>query len=223
FSCVNSASSRISTASLPPNSSNTPVKASAAMLMILLPPFIEPVKHTLATSSFATSAAPISASSPVTTFSTPAGRCFAIRCTARVVASGAEGGGLTTTVLPAISAYGSEAPRMATGQLNGTIIVTTPICLCDISVSDGGPGSVSTDSTSSAKPQASSVRCTRPMRSKVDSPITLPFSAERRAASVSESSITVSTAANNSSALRCGVIPAQSSKASLAAATASSA
>src|SRR5699024_7859453 len=110
-----------------------------------------------------------------------------------------------------------------TGQLNGTIIVTTPIGLCDISVSVGGPGSVSTDSTSSANPQASSVRCTRPMRSKVDSPITLPFSAERRAASVSESSITVSTAANNSSALRCGVVPAQSSQASLAAATASSA
>src|SRR5699024_4811204 len=112
------------------------------------------------------------------------------------MASGAEGGGLTTTVLPAISAYGSDAPRMATGQLNGTIMVTTLIGLCDTRVSIGGPGSVSSASTSSANPQASSVRCTRPLRSKVDSPITLPFSADRRAASVSESSITDSTAAN---------------------------
>ena len=56
---------------------------------------------------------------PVTTFSTPGGSFSATRCTTRVVASGADGGGLTITVLPASSAWGSEAPRIAIGQLNG--------------------------------------------------------------------------------------------------------
>ena len=39
---------------------------------------------------------------------------------------GVVGGGLTTTVLPAMSAYGRLAPRIASGQLNGKMIVTTP-------------------------------------------------------------------------------------------------
>jgi len=50
----------------------------------------------------------------------------ATRCTTRAVASGAEGGGLTIAVLPASRACGSAAPRIAIGQLNGTMTVTTP-------------------------------------------------------------------------------------------------
>ena len=66
------------------------------------------------------------ASGPVTTFSTPGGSFSAMRCTTRAVASGAVSGGFTITVLPASSACGSAAPRMAMGQLKGTMIVTTP-------------------------------------------------------------------------------------------------
>ena len=101
---VNSASGRISTASLPPSSRVTLVRDSAAMAMMRLPPRTEPVKQTLATSVLDTRASPISASSPVTTFRTPAGSLSAMRWTARVVASGQDGGGLTTTVFPAIRA-----------------------------------------------------------------------------------------------------------------------
>ena len=39
---------------------------------------------------------------------------------------GVEGGGFTITALPAISACGRAAPRIAIGQLNGTMIDTTP-------------------------------------------------------------------------------------------------
>ena len=96
-----------------------------ASSIIFLPPFTEPVKQTLATSELRISALML-ASTPVTTFSTPGGSCLAMRSTIRVVASGAVRGGFTMTVLPASSACGRAAPRMATGQLNGTMIVTTP-------------------------------------------------------------------------------------------------
>ena len=93
--------------------------------MIRLPPFTDPVKQTFATSVFWMS--PVMFSSlPVTTLSTPGGSFSATRWMTRVVASGAEGGGLTIAVLPASSAWGSDAPRIAIGQLNGTITVTTP-------------------------------------------------------------------------------------------------
>ena len=93
--------------------------------MIRLPPLTEPVKQTFAMSGFWMSA-PMFSSLPVTTFSTPAGSFSATRCTSRVVASGAEGGGFTITVLPASRAWGRAAARIAIGQLKGTMIVTTP-------------------------------------------------------------------------------------------------
>ena len=93
--------------------------------MIRLPPLTLPVKQTLATSGLSIRAA-MSASRPVTTLSTPGGSFSAIRCTTRVVASGAVGGGFTIAVLPASSACGSAAARIAIGQLNGTMTVTTP-------------------------------------------------------------------------------------------------
>jgi hypothetical protein len=93
--------------------------------MIFLPPPTEPVKQTFAMSGLRINA-DILASGPVTTFSTPGGSWSARRCTTRVVASGAVTGGFTMTLLPASSACGNEAPRMAMGQLKGTMIDTTP-------------------------------------------------------------------------------------------------
>src|SRR5690625_7619291 len=113
---------------------------SAAMAIMRLPPLTEPVKHTLATSSLDTKAAPISASSPVITFSTPGGKLSANRMTARVIDKGADGGGFTISVMTASSAYGREATRIAMGQLKGAIIVNTPARLCDATVSIAGTG-----------------------------------------------------------------------------------
>ena len=108
--------------------------------MILLPPPTEPVKQTFAMSVFRISADML-ASLPVTTLSTPGGSFSAIRCTTRVVASGADNGGLTIAVLPASSACGSDAPRIAIGQLKGTMMVTTPSGWYDTVVSTGmAPG-----------------------------------------------------------------------------------
>ena len=110
---------------------------------------------------------------------------------------------------------------MAMGQLKGTMIVTTPMGWWEISTSVGGPGRVSTASTSSARPQASSVRWTSPIRSKVDSPTTLPFSAERIAASASEFSMIAPAASVRCAARSAADSAAQAGKASFAAATAS--
>lgn len=118
------ASGKKTAASLPPSSRVTRVSVLAAMAMIRLPPATDPVKQTFATLGLSMSAAMFS-SGPVTTLSTPAGTFSATRWT-RVVASGADGGGLTITVLPASKAWGRAAPRMAIGQLNGTMIETTP-------------------------------------------------------------------------------------------------
>ena len=43
-----------------------------------------------------------------------------------VCESGAVRGGFTMTALPASSAWGRAAARIATGQLKGTMMVTTP-------------------------------------------------------------------------------------------------
>ena len=59
---------------------------------------------------------------------------------------GVVGGGFTTTVLPAMSAYGRLAPRIASGQLNGKMIVTTPSGTWAIVDVNGGPSSTSSSS-----------------------------------------------------------------------------
>ena len=125
-SAPRSASASTSAGSLPPSSSATRVSESGGHRHDPLAAGQLPVKQTFLTRSSDTSTEPISASAPVTTLSTPGGRCCATSWAVRTVASGAVGGGLTTTVLPASSAWGSEAARIASGQLNGTMIVTTP-------------------------------------------------------------------------------------------------
>ena len=83
---------------------------------------------------------------------------------------GVVGGGFTTTVLPAISAYGRDAARMASGQLNGKMIVTTPTGRWAIVVVNGGPSIVSSSSTlgATAPPDGSG----RPGRAGRSSPRT---------------------------------------------------
>ena len=121
---ANAASSRTASSStiagsLPPSSSVTLVRLAAAIAMIRLPPPTQPVKQTCLTRGSPTTTGPTTSSAPVTTFSTPGGS-FGTRC--RSVStddSGVVGGGFTITVLPAISAAGRHAARIASGQLNG--------------------------------------------------------------------------------------------------------
>src|SRR3954465_13420344 len=94
--------------------------------MIRLPAPTLPVKPTLRTRGSWISTGPSTASCPETTLSTPGGSSAAISSTAGTNDSGVVGGASTPTVLPATSAWGSEAARIANGQLNGTMRLTTP-------------------------------------------------------------------------------------------------
>ena len=96
------------------------------MPMIRLPPGTLPVKQTCRMRGSPTTIGPSTSSAPVTTFSTPAGSARVRWRNVRTADSGVVGGGLTITVLPAISAYGRLAARIASGQLKGKMIVTTP-------------------------------------------------------------------------------------------------
>ena len=120
------ASSSTIAGSLPPSSSVTRVRLAAAICMMALPPPTLPVKHTCFTRGSPITTGPITASAPVTTLRTPGGSARAMWRNVRTTDIGVVGGGLTTTVLPAMRAYGRLAPRIARGQLNGKMIVTTP-------------------------------------------------------------------------------------------------
>ena len=95
------------------------VTLAAAIVMIRLPPPTEPVNTTCLILGSPTTTGPTTASAPVTTFSTPGGSARTRCARVRTDDSGVVGGGFTITVLPAISAYGRDAARMASGQLNG--------------------------------------------------------------------------------------------------------
>ena len=87
--------------------------------MMRLPPAVEPVKQTCLTRGSPTTTGPRTPSSPVTTFSTPGGSFCATWRSVSTDDSGVVGGGFAITVLPAISACGRLAARIASGQLNG--------------------------------------------------------------------------------------------------------
>ena len=75
-----------------------------------------------------TSASPTSDPRPVITLITPAGKpASSSRSAILSVVSGVVAAGLTTIVLPAISAGASFVPSSVSGKLFGTIAATTPI------------------------------------------------------------------------------------------------
>ncbi len=98
-----SASSKTISGSIPPSSRLTRFSCSAARTAMRVPTAVDPVNAMHATRGSSTSAAPTSGP-PVTTFTTPAGRCASARSTIRSVANGVSSDGLMTTVLPAASA-----------------------------------------------------------------------------------------------------------------------
>ena len=89
------------------------------------PTSVEPVKAILSTSA-ATSAAPV-APSPVTMFTTPAGRptSWQISAKARAV-RGVYSAGFRTTVLPAASAGATFQASISSGKFHGMIWPQTP-------------------------------------------------------------------------------------------------
>src|SRR6202161_2676592 len=120
------ASCSTSAGSLPPSSSVTLVTFAAAIVMMRLPPPTEPVKQTCRIRGSPMTIGPTTSSAPVTTLSTPGGSAFTRCLSVCTDDSGVVGGGFTITVLPDISAAGRDAARIASGQLNGEMIVTTP-------------------------------------------------------------------------------------------------
>ncbi len=85
-----------------------------------------PVKETMSTPGWPTSAAPSAASGPLTTLRTPGGRISAIAAATSKTVAGHVGGALTTTVSPARRAGRILLAMTETGQLKGRIAATTP-------------------------------------------------------------------------------------------------
>ena len=122
-----SASAKTMLALLPPSSSVTRFTWSAQPRMICLPTSVEPVKHTLRTSSWVTNRSPTTEPLPGITVSTsagsPASRASSPR---RIAVSGVSSAGLRTTVLPAASAGAKPQAAMGIGKFQGTMMPTTP-------------------------------------------------------------------------------------------------
>ena len=108
-------------ASLPPSSSTTGRVVAAAAAMTAWPVPTPPVKDTMSTSGWPTSAAPSAASGPFTTFRTPGGSASAMAAATSSTVPGQVGGALTTTVSPASSAGSTLLAITETGQLKGRI------------------------------------------------------------------------------------------------------
>jgi hypothetical protein len=122
-----SASSKMMLGDLPPSSSETRARWSAAPRITDCPVAEEPVKAILATSGWRTSAAPAPSPRPVTTLTTPSGKpASSITAASSRVEAGETSDGLTTTVLPAASAGHSFHSSSRTGEFQGAMAPTTP-------------------------------------------------------------------------------------------------
>ena len=112
--------------SLPPSSSTTGRVVRAAVAITACPVPTPPVKDTMSTSGWPTSAAPRAASGPLTTLRTPGGNISAMAAATSSTVAGQVGGALTTTALPASKAGNALLAITDTGQLKGRIAATTP-------------------------------------------------------------------------------------------------
>ena len=98
----------------------------ATDLAITLPTSVEPVKATLSTSGWSTSAWPVPPA-PVTMLTTPGGRsaCWQISAKSSAV-SGVVSAGLSTTVLPQASAGAIFHASISSGKFHGMTWPATP-------------------------------------------------------------------------------------------------
>ena len=110
---------------LPPSSSDSRLPEPAVTRAMPRPTSVEPVKAILSTPA-ATSASPV-APSPVTMFTTPAGRPTWAQISAKASAvRGVYSAGFSTTQLPAASAGATFQASISSGKFQGTIWPQTP-------------------------------------------------------------------------------------------------
>jgi hypothetical protein len=122
-----SASGKMMLADLPPSSRVTRLRLPAAPRRIWRPTAGEPVKVTLSTSGWSTSAAPAVLPNPGTTLSTPGGNPAASASSPRRNAvSDVSSAGFSTTVQPQASAGAIFHMPIMSGKFHGTIAPTTP-------------------------------------------------------------------------------------------------
>ncbi len=99
----------------------------ATSLIMRAPVRVEPVKETLRTSGWVTSAWPVTAPLPCTMLSTPAGKPACTASSAmRTVENGVSSEGLSTTALPAASAGPHFHDAIDSGKFHGVMAPTTP-------------------------------------------------------------------------------------------------
>ena len=124
-----SASGMTTKGDLPPSSSVSRFPVPASWPAMARPTSVEPVKAILSTSA-ATRAAPVSPS-PVTMFTTPAGKPISWQISAKASAvRGVYSAGFSTTVLPAARAGAIFQASISSGKFQGMIWPQTPIGRC---------------------------------------------------------------------------------------------
>ena len=111
---------------LPPSSSVTGIRFSAAYCMISRPVVVSPVKAILAIRGLEASGLPASTPKPCTTLTTPLGRMSAISSMNAMIDTGVCSAGLSTTQFPAASAGASFQTAISSGKFQGMIWPTTP-------------------------------------------------------------------------------------------------
>ena len=112
---------------LPPSSRPTGLAESAASFMMRLPVEVSPVKPILATPGWTTMASPTVSPGPTMTLTAPAGiPASRVSSARRSVVSGATDGGLTTQVLPVMSAAAIFHTTIRVGKFHGVIRPITP-------------------------------------------------------------------------------------------------
>src|SRR5471032_1227789 len=122
-----SASSKTMNGALPPSSSETFFRVSAAWRISSLPTLVEPVNDSLRTTLEACNAPPIATASPETMLNTPAGMPACSASTARAKEdNGVSPDGLRIMVQPAASAGPTLRVTIARGKFHGVIAATTP-------------------------------------------------------------------------------------------------
>src|SRR6267378_765291 len=121
------ASPRTSAGSLPPSSINTFLTLPAASSRIRRPVSVLPVNAMARTRGSFASVSPTTDPWPVTTLSTPGGKCGLIIRAHSMTVSGQYEAGLTTTVLPVASAGTNRLKLSSTGEFHGDITAVTPL------------------------------------------------------------------------------------------------
>ncbi len=122
-----SASGKTTWADLPPSSSVTRARWQVAPSATSMPVLVEPVKATLSTPGWRTSARPTAGPLPVMTLKTPSGMpASATSFASSSAVTGVWSLGLTTIVQPVARAGASFQVSSSSGEFHGTIAATTP-------------------------------------------------------------------------------------------------